>query len=216
MCLCKGALEVGAQPNGFPYGCRDMALGGGGRSYKSKICGKGGLSMPDKCVVDPDRECKVMHRAEEIAADVKTLDRRMDEFQHSVSETNSRFGGRIGKLEAREEVREEQYKHVHEKLEGIKKDMDEFQRENKNSVAELRKEHKESMEELRKGNKEILDAVTPLKHKVESLEHLKEDVEELKEKPGETWEHIKKQGLGWAVALILAILGVALGLSNYL
>ena len=172
--------------------------------------------MQEKCILDPERDCLGLRRAEEVAGDVKALDRRLDDFQHSVSETNSRFGGRIGNLEAKEGVREEQYKHVREKLEGITRDMADFQRENKDSVAELRREHKESMEELRKGNKEILDAVTPLKHKVESLEHLREDVEELKEKPGKTWEHIKKQGLGWLVALVLAIFAVALGLGNYI
>lgn len=172
--------------------------------------------MSDKCIVDPERDCLGLRRAEEVAGDVKALDKKLSDFKQSVSDTNSRFGARIGKMEAREEVREEQYKHVREKLEGITKDMDEFQRENKNSMTELRKEHKESMEELRKGNKEILDAVTPLKHRVESLEHLKEDVEEIKEKPGKTWEHIKTQGLGWIVAIVLAIVAVALGLGKYI
>ncbi len=171
--------------------------------------------MPEKCILDPERDCLGLRRAEEVAGDVKSLDRRLGDFQDSVSETNSRFGMRIGKLEAREEVREEQYKHVREKLDGITRDMEDFQRENKNSVAELRKEHKESMEELRKGNKEILDAVVPLKHKVESMAHLEEDVEELKEKPGKTWEHIKTQALGWAVALVLAIIAAALGISQF-
>lgn len=172
--------------------------------------------MSDKCIIDPERDCLGLHRAEEVAADVKALDRKLGEFRQDVSETNARFGTRIGKLEAREEVREEQYKHVREKLDTITRDMEEFQRENKDSVAELRREHKESMAELRKGNKDILDAVTPLKHKVENLEHLADDVEELKEKPGKTWEHIKKQALGWAVALVLAIIAAALGLSHYM
>ena len=171
--------------------------------------------MQEKCILDPERDCLGLRRAEEIAGDVKALDRRLDDFQRNVSDTHSRFGGRIGKLEVREEVREEQYKHVREKLEGITRDMEDFQRENKNSVAELRREHKESMEELRKGNKEILDAVTPLKHKVESLERLEEDVEELKEKPGKTWEHIKMQALGWGVAVVMAIIAAALGISQF-
>lgn len=172
--------------------------------------------MPEKCIIDPEHGCQGLYRAEEVAGDVKALGRKLEEFQQGISETNSRFGGRIGRLEAREEVREEQYRHVREKLEGITRDMGEFQRENKGSVAELRREHKESMAELRKGNKDILDAVAPLKHKVEGLEHLAEDVEELKGKPGKTWEHIKMQGLGWAVALVLAIVAVALGLGKYM
>lgn len=172
--------------------------------------------MEEKCILDPERDCLGLRRAEEVAGDVKALNRRMDEFRQNVSDTNSRFGSRIGKLEAHEEVREEQYKHVKEKLDDITKDMEDFQKENKDSISELRKEHKESMEELRKGNKEILDAVTPLKHKVESLEHLESDVEELKEKPGKTWEHIKTQALGWIVAIVLAIIAVAMGLGSYM
>ena len=72
------------------------------------------------------------------------------------------------------------------------------------------------MEELKKSNKEILDAVTPMKHKIESLEHLSVDVEELKGKDGKTWGNIKSQVLGWGILLILAIVAVALGLGQYL
>lgn len=172
--------------------------------------------IDDKCILDQTHDCKGLRRAEEVAADVKALDKRMDEFQKSVSETNIRFGGRIGTLEAHEKVMEEKHNHINEKLETITRDMADFQRENKDSVAELRREHKESMAELRKGNKEILDAVTPLKHKVENMEHLKADVESLKEKPAQTWEYIKRQGLGWIVALILGVLAVALGIGNYM
>ncbi len=172
--------------------------------------------MGEKCMLDPERDCPGMRRAEEVAGDVKALDRKLDELREDGSGTNNRFGMRIGTLEAIEKVRDEQYKHVHEKLADITRDMADFQRENKNSIAELRKEHKESMAELRKGNKDILDAVTPLKHKVDELEHLEEDVEKLKEKPAKTWESIKSQVLAWAVALVLVILAVAFGLGRYI
>ena len=135
--------------------------------------------MAEKCDLGFAGECPLQQRAEEIANDVKALDRKLDNFRNNVSETNGRFGGRIQKLEAREEVREEHYKHFKEELDCITEDMEDFPKENKNSIAELRKEHKESMEELRKGNKVILDAVTPLKHKVEILERLGEDVNKL-------------------------------------
>ena len=177
---------------------------------------KGDIMEENRCILDPERDCLGLRRAEEVAGDVKALDRKLDELRQGASETNARFGGRIGRLEAREEVREEQYKHVREKLEGITRDMEVFQRENKDSVAELRREHKESMEELRKGNREILDAVTPLKHKVEGLAHLEEDVEELKKKPGKTWEHIKAQALAWAVAAVMAIIAGAMGISQFI
>lgn len=171
--------------------------------------------MDEKCIINPETDCLGLKRAEEIAMDVKVLDGKIDDFRNRIQDTHSRFGGRIGKLEAREEVREEQYKHFQEKLDGITSDMREFQKDSKNSISELQKEHKESMEELRKGNREILDAITPLKHKVEELEQLEEDVEEMKEKPMQTWENIKKQGIAWGIGLILVIIAVALGLGKY-
>lgn len=171
--------------------------------------------MPDSCILDPTQECVSAKRTEEVSGEVKALDRRLTDFQQVFSDTNNRFGARIGKLEAREDVREEQYKHIQEKMSALARDVAEFQREQKGSISELRKEHKESMEELKKGNKDILDTIAPLKHKVEDIEKLEKDVEELKGKPGETWEHIKKQGLGWLVAIILAIVAAALGLSQY-
>ena len=173
--------------------------------------------MPDeKCILSPDRECIGRQRADEVAGDVRALDRKLTDFQQSVTETHSRFGGRIGKLEAHNDVQDEQVRQIKETQQEIKREIAGAQKEQKDSIAELRVEHKESMTELKKSNKEILDAVTPLKHKVEALEHLEDEVEEIKAKPGETWEHIKKQGLGWAVALLLALLAAALGLSKYL
>ena len=50
-------------------------------------------------------------------------------------------------------------------------------------MEELKKSSKESMEELKRSNKEILDAVTPLKHQVESLNELKEEISSVKAKP---------------------------------
>lgn len=172
--------------------------------------------MDDKCILDPERDCLGIHKAKDVAADVKALDIRLREFQQSVSDTNSRFGARIGKLEAREDVRDEQYKNIREKLEDITRDVTEFQREQKGSIAELRREHKESMEELKKGNRDILETVAPLKHKVEEIDKLSEDVDELKGKSGKTWEDIKSKAVGWGVALVLAILAAALGLSRFL
>ena len=172
--------------------------------------------MDEKCILNPDRECTGHKRADEVAGEVKALDRKLSDFQQAVSETNGRFGARIGKLEAHNDVQDEQVRQIKETQQDIKREIAEAQKEQKDSIAELRREHRESMVELKKSNKEILDAVTPLKHKVECLEHLEDEVEGIKAKPGETWEHIKKQGLGWAVALLLALLAAALGLSKYL
>ena len=173
--------------------------------------------MPDeKCGIHPGQDCPVEKRVEEVRGEMKALDRRLTEFHQAVTDTNGRFGARLGKLESHNEVQDEQVRQIKETQADIKRNISDAQREQKNSFAELRAEHKESMEELKKSNKEILDAVTPLKHKVESLEELAEDVEELKEKPGKTWEDIKSKALGWALALILAIVAAALGLSKFL
>lgn len=172
--------------------------------------------MDEKCRLNPEQDCLGLKRADEVSGDVKALDRRLTEFQQAVSETNGRFGVRIGKLEAHNEVQDEQVKQIKETQMEIKREITEAQKEQKDSIAELRREHKESMAELTKSNREILEAVTPLKHKVEGLERLSTEVEEIKAKPGETWEHIKKQSLGWAVALLLAIVAAALGLSRFL
>lgn len=169
--------------------------------------------MQEKCILDPERDCLGLRRAEELAGDLKALDTKLNGFQQNITDTNSRFGARIGKLEAREEVREEQYKHVREKLDNITRDMSDFQKENKDSVSELRKEHKESMEELRKGNKDILDAVTPLKHKVEQLEQLSDDVEELKEKPAKRWDGIIEKIIGIVVAAVVGFILAKVGLQ---
>lgn len=172
--------------------------------------------MQEKCAIDPERGCIGLQRADEIASDIKTLSQRVDDFKQSVSETHTRFGSRIGELEAHDKVMNEKHNYINEKLENITRDMSDFKRENKDSISELRKEHKESMAELKKGNQEILDAITPMKHDVEDLKRLEADVDNLKSKPAKTWESIKSQALGWIVALVLVIVAVALGLGKYL
>ena len=168
----------------------------------------------DKCILDPERDCLGLRRANEVAGDVRALNQRLDDMRETTSNSSREQGARIGKLEAHNLVQDEQYSHVREKLADIARDVVDFQRESKGSIQELRKEHKESMEELRKGNKEILDAVTPLKHKVEDLEQLEDDVKKLKEKPGKTWENIKTQALMWIVVAVLTIIAGVLGIRQ--
>lgn len=171
------------------------------------------MEAKESCLLDPQRDCIGLKRAEEVAGDLKSLDRRLSEFQHSVSDTNGRFGGRIGKLEAHNEVQDEQVRQIKETQAEIKREIATAQKEQKNSIAELRMEHKESMAELRATNKEILDAVTPMKHKVENLEHLSEEVDDLKEKPAKKWENIVWEVVKWGVLLVLAIVAAKIGLK---
>lgn len=138
--------------------------------------------MADNCNFDPERECLGIQKAKEASGEVKELDRRLTDFQKSVAETHSRFGARIGKLEAREEVREEQYKNIREKLDDITKDVSAFQREQKDSIRELREETKESLAELKRGNQQIVDLVTPFKHKAEDFDKLSDKVEAIEDR----------------------------------
>lgn len=169
-----------------------------------------------KCVVHPDRDCHGYDRAEEVARDVKALDRKLTEFQQNVANTNNRFGERIGRLEARNEVQDEQVSHIKEALSELRGEIRESQKEQRDSMSGMRSEQKEAMAELKKGNQESLSAVTTLIHKVEGLEYLKRDVDEIKAKPAKTWEGIKEKGLNWMLILILTIVACALGLSKYL
>lgn len=173
--------------------------------------------MDEKCLLDPQRDCIGLKRADEVAGDLKALDRRLSEFQQSVSDTHSRFGGRIGKLEAHNEVQDEQVRQIKETQMEIKKEIAAAQQEQKDSIRELRIEHKESMAELRATNKEILDAVTPLKHKVENSENtsklLTKDVKELKEKPAKKWENIVWEIIKWGTLLLLAYAAAKIGLK---
>lgn len=169
-----------------------------------------------KCVFESGGECIGRLRAEEVASEVKELDRRLSDFQQSVSNTNIRFGERLGKLESKNEVQDEQVRHIKESLMEIRSEIRESQKEQKNSIAEMRAENKESMSEIKRNYKEILDAVTPMKHEIEDVEDLKREVAEIKAKPGKTFESIKEKGLGYFVALIVGLLVAALGLSKYL
>lgn len=170
----------------------------------------------ERCILHTDRDCIGLKRAEEVANDVKNLDRRLNEFQQRVSETHNKFGGRIGKLEARNEVQDEQVNHIKEALSEVKSEIRSFQTEQKNSIAELRAENKESMSEIKHNHKELMNIVTPMMHKMEDVNELKKEVDEIKSKSGKTWESIKEKGLNWAIMLILAILAAALGLSRFL
>lgn len=50
----------------------------------------------------------------------------------------------------------------------------------------------------------------------EAVEEVKGDVDVIKSKPGQTWEDIKKDGVKWIIALLMAIAAFALGLERFL
>lgn len=171
----------------------------------------------DNCTVDSTRgECIGIGKVNDVMNELRITNKSLEDYQRRNMDSISNFGARIGYLEAREQVRDEQFKQFQQKLNDIKTEMVDFQRDNKTSLQELRKEHKESMAKLEQGNDKILEALMPLRHDVENLKRLEEDVDELKEKPAKTWEGIKGQALSWGIGIILAIIGGVLGLSRFL
>lgn len=80
-----------------------------------------------------------------------------------------------------------------------------------------------TLNEVKGDSKNILEKLTNITTKVDKVDDLENDVSKLEaeidainSKPGETWEHIKKQGIGWILGVICAIVAVALGLKEFL
>lgn len=173
--------------------------------------------MPENC---NNKDCPGLAKAEEVAGKVELLGAKLTDFQQSVATTHNKFGARIGHLEAHNEVQDEKINQIKEVQADVKKSIEDARREQKDSIADLKSEQSKAMEELKKSNKEILEAVTPIKHKVDTMEDdqkkLAADVEKIKGKDGETWKGIKKQILAWGVAVVLAIIAAALRLSKFL
>lgn len=172
--------------------------------------------MDEKSAWPPGSDLPGIKRAEETAVEVKALGKELTEFKKSVSETNTRFGVRIGALEGHNLVQDEQLRQIQQTQREIKENISTGQKEQKEAIGEFKAEYRESMKELKGSNKEILDALSPLTHKMERLDNLEEDVEELKGKSGKTWEDIKSKAIGWVLLLVLGIVAVALGLEKYL
>lgn len=74
----------------------------------------------------------------------------------------------------------------------------------------------DTLSELKSDTKQVNTQLAKFSNKTDDVEKLERDVEELKGKSGKTWEDIKSKALGWGVALVLAIIAAALGLSRFL
>lgn len=74
----------------------------------------------------------------------------------------------------------------------------------------------DTLGEVKGDVKQVSAALSSISNDVDDVKDLKKDVSVLKGKPGKTWEDIKSKALGWGVALVLAIIAAALGLSKFL
>lgn len=147
--------------------------------------------LDGKCTTDPERECDVRHR-------VIQVEHELSDLRRQNAGTHERFGERIGELEAHNKVQDVEVKNLQKSIDAISGDL------------------KDVKAEAKEISKQIPVIATQVSAIHENSKAMDSDMDELKSKPGETWEHIKKQGLGWLVALLLAILAAALGLGKYL
>ena len=68
--------------------------------------------MSDKCVIDHDRDCLGLSKAE-------MLEKQMEEYRRQARETHAQLFDRIRDLEKAEAARNEQYKQIMEKLDQL-------------------------------------------------------------------------------------------------
>lgn len=147
--------------------------------------------MDEKCTIDPGRDCEVRQLVKQIERDLHDLSSRN-------AKTHERFGERIGDLEAHNKVQDVEVRNLGKSIDTMSGEL---------------KEIKVEAKEISKQLPVIASQVNAIH---ESHKAAIADVDELKGRPGKTWEEIKSKAIGWAVALVLAIIAAALGLSKFL
>ncbi len=140
--------------------------------------------MSEKCIINPERDCLGLLKAQELEVDVNEL-RRQNSSSHE------RIFERLGELEKNEGIQGVQYENILDKLGHLTA----------------------NITELKNDNKEVISALPPLTHRVESLEQLSEAVEEMKSKPAKRWEQIAEAVIGLVVAAVVGFMLARLGLN---
>lgn len=147
--------------------------------------------MDKECTVEPKRECDVRQR-------VLQVEHELNDLRRQNAGTHERFGERIGELEARDKVQDVEMKNVQKSVDAMSADL------------------REVKVEAREISKQLPIIATQVNAIHETYKAVDADVEKIKGEDGETWKGIKKQILAWGVAVVLAIIAVALGLSKFL
>ncbi len=75
--------------------------------------------MPEKCILDPERDCLGLMKARELEKDV-------NELRKQNSSSHERIFDRLGELEKQEGIQLVQYKHIMEKLDQLAGDVKEL------------------------------------------------------------------------------------------
>lgn len=75
--------------------------------------------MPEKCILDPERDCLGLMKARELEKDV-------NELRKQNSSSHERIFERLGELEKQEGIQVVQYEHIMEKLDQLAGDVKEL------------------------------------------------------------------------------------------
>ena len=75
--------------------------------------------MPEKCILDPERDCLGLMKARELEKDV-------NELRKQNSSSHERIFDRLGELEKQEGIQLVQYEHIMEKLDELAGDVKEL------------------------------------------------------------------------------------------
>lgn len=141
------------------------------------------MSASDKCLINPERDCYGLLKAQELEKDLIELRRQN-------SNSHERIFTRLGEVEKQGSVQEVQYKNLLEKLGNLSSDLN----------------------ELKADSKEIVAKLPPLTQRVGSLEQLSENVDELKEKPAERWNKAVEMIIGLVVTAVVVYMLSKIGL----
>lgn len=82
--------------------------------------------MDEKCIINPERDCLGLIKANELEKDLTTLEENLGELRRQNSKSHERVFERLGELERHEGVFEEQYKNIIKKLDDLEGNLDEI------------------------------------------------------------------------------------------
>lgn len=75
--------------------------------------------MPDKCIVNPNVDCLGLIRAEELAKDIQSVEKDMEDMRERNDKSHKEYFDRLALLEAHNKVQDAHYGHIIEKLTDI-------------------------------------------------------------------------------------------------
>lgn len=143
--------------------------------------------MDEKCILNPERDCLGLMKANELEKDFK-------DFSQRNTESHDRFFRRLESLEKHEGIQGVQYENIIGKLSDLT----------------------DSLSELKTDSKGIINMIMPLTHRVETLEKeyssVSKDVAEIKAKPAKRWDGIVEKIISIVVAAVVGFMLAQIGM----